>query len=74
VKQKFYIDNDNDAERCGDSLRLGQPVSVVGEDPFTGRIKPYKGIVLAVERGTAEALGERWTVAIETELEKQSSN
>jgi hypothetical protein len=72
VKLKFYIDNDNDAELCGDSLRLGQPIDIVGEDPFTGRIKPYKGIVLAVEKGTAEALGERWTVAIETEHVKQS--
>jgi hypothetical protein len=68
VKLKFYIDNDNDAELCGDAMRLGTPVSVVGEDPFTGRIKPYKGIVLAVEKGAAEAMGERWTVAIETEL------
>ena len=74
MKLKFYIDNDNDAELCGDSLRFGTPVSLVGEDPFTGRIKPYNGVVLAVEKATAEAIGERWTVAIETELEKLSPN
>ena len=72
MRLKFYIDNDDDAELCGDSLRLGTPVDVLGEDPFTGRIKPYKGVVLAVERAAAEAVGNRWTVAIETELEKQS--
>jgi len=74
VKLRFYLDNDTDAELCGDSLRLGTPVDVLGEDPFTGRIKPYKGIVLAVEKAAAEALGERWTIAIETELGKQTAN
>lgn len=72
MRLKFYIDNDDDAELCGDSLRLGTPVDVLGEDPFTGRIKPYKGVVLAVEKAAAEAVGTRWTVAIETELEKQA--
>jgi hypothetical protein len=67
VRLKFYIDNDNDAERCLDSLRLEKPVKVEGEDPLTGRIKPYKGVVLAVDRVDPEALGERWRVAIETE-------
>jgi hypothetical protein len=66
VKLTFYIDTSNDAERCGDSLRLGNPISISGEDPLTGRIKPYKGIILAVEPVTGEDLGERWRVAIET--------
>lgn len=74
MKLRFYIDNDTDAGLCGDSLRLGTPVDVLGEDPFTGRIKPYKGIVLAVEKAAAEAFSERWTIAIETEFGQQSSN
>jgi hypothetical protein len=68
VKLKFYIDNNNDAERCGDSLRFGKPIIIEGEDPLTGRIKSYKGVILAVEQAAAEALGDRWTIAIETEL------
>jgi len=68
VKQKFYIDSTDDAERCGESLRCGNPICIKGEDPFTGRLKPYKGIVVTVDRVTAEPSGERWWIAIETEL------
>ena len=69
MRLKFYIDNDNDAERCRESLRSEKPISVEGEDPLTGRIKSYKGLVLAVEKTNPEALGERWRIAIETEPE-----
>jgi len=68
LKLKFYIDCDNDAERCGESLRCQKPINIQGEDPFTGRIKPYKGIVLAVEKVSADAVNDRWWIAIETEL------
>jgi hypothetical protein len=67
VRLRFYIDSDDDAERCGESLRFKRPIDIEGEDPLTGRLRPYKGIVLAVERVMPEAMGERWWIAIETE-------
>ena len=68
MRLKFYIDSGNDAERCGEALHFGKPISIQGEDPLTGRIKPYRGVVLAVEKVSAEALGDRWRIAIETDL------
>ena len=68
MKLKFYIDCNDDAERCGEAMNFGRPISIEGEDPFTGRLKPYKGIVVTVDRVTAEPSGERWWIAIETEL------
>jgi hypothetical protein len=66
VKLTFYVGSSDGAERCGESLRVGRPISIEGEDPLTGRIKPYEGVVLAVEPLTGEDPGERWRVAIET--------
>lgn len=68
MKLTFYIDANHDAERCGESLQSGAPIRIDGEDPLTGRIKPYRGIVLAVETVITEAPRERWRVAIETAL------
>ncbi len=66
MKLTFYIDAGDDAERCVDSLRLAKPISIEGEDALTGRIKPYEGVVVAIESMPAEALGERWRIAMET--------
>ena len=66
MRLTFYIGTSNDAARCGEALRFGHPISITGEDPLTGRIKPYEGVVLAVEPAMAEDFAERWRVAIET--------
>jgi hypothetical protein len=68
MKLQFYIDNDDAAERCRESLRLRKLIGLEGEDPFTGRVKRYAGVVLAVENASADAVGQRWRIAIDTEL------
>ncbi len=67
MKLQFYIDSDDAAERCRESLRSKKPIGLEGEDPFTGRVKRYAGVVLAVESTSADTVGQRWRIAIDTE-------
>jgi hypothetical protein len=67
MKLQFYIDSDDVAERCKDSVQFKKPIAIGGADTLTGQIKSYTGVVLSVEQSPAGAPGERWRVAIETE-------
>ena len=65
VKLHFYIDSDDDAERCKESVRFRTPIVIGGTDTLTGRVKSYSGVILAVDAASAEAPGERWRVTID---------
>jgi len=65
MKLHFYIDSDDEAERCRKSFQGHTPIVVSGLDTMTGRIKSYSGVVLAVE-GAAQSLGEHWRIIMDT--------
>jgi hypothetical protein len=67
VKLHFYVDSDGDVERCKDSFELGTSIAIGGTDAFTGRIKSYRGIVLAIETASGEAPGERFRITMASE-------
>jgi hypothetical protein len=67
MKLQFYIDSDDAAERCKESVKFKKPIAIGGADTLTGQIKSYTGVVLSVEQSLAGAQGERWRVAIEPE-------
>jgi hypothetical protein len=67
VKQHFYIGNDDDADRCKEACRSRRPIVIGGTDTLTGRVKSYKGVVLAIDVTSVEAPGERWRITIDTE-------
>jgi hypothetical protein len=66
VKLHFYIDSDDDADRCRQSCECGAPIAIGGTDALTGRIKSFNGIVLAVEALPGAVPGERWRVTIDS--------
>jgi hypothetical protein len=70
VKLHFYVDSDDDAERCRESLQFGTPIIIDGTDTLTGRVKSYSGIVLSIE--SAEAPGEHFRITIATDNTGQS--
>ena len=66
MKLHFYIDSDDEAERCRQSFEGQRPIVVSGLDTMTGRIKPYSGVVLAVQAMSAQSLGEHWRITMST--------
>jgi hypothetical protein len=66
MKLHFYIDSDDDAERCRQSFEGHTPVVVSGLDTMTGRINSYSGVVLSVEAMSAASLGEHWRITMDT--------
>jgi|KBSSwiStaDraftv2_1062776.scaffolds.fasta_scaffold1770799_1 hypothetical protein len=65
MKLHFYIDSDDEAERCRKSFQGHTPVVVSGLDTLTGRINSYSGVVLAVDE-SVQSLGEHWRITMET--------
>lgn len=70
MKLYFYIDNDADAERCKESFHCKKPVTIGGTDTLTGRIRSYTGVILSVEERHTQNLGERWRIAIDSEISR----
>ena len=66
MKLHFYIDSDDEAERCRQSFEGQRPIVVSGLDTMTGRIKPYSGVVLAVQAMSAQSVGEHWRITMNT--------
>ncbi len=66
MRLHFYLGNDDDAERCKESVQSGQPIAIGGTDSLTGRCRSYRGVILAVEAASAESPGERWRITIDT--------
>jgi hypothetical protein len=67
VRLHFYIDNDDDAERCKESIGTKMQIAIGGTDPLTGRAKSYRGVVLAVETPPVAEACERWRITIDTQ-------
>jgi hypothetical protein len=67
VKLHFYIDNDDDAERCKQSFHCGKPIAIGGTDTLTGRLKLYRGVVLSIESASSETPGDRFRITIAAE-------
>jgi hypothetical protein len=65
VKLHFYVDSDDDAERCKESSQLRKPIAMCGTDTLTGRLKLYRGIVLSIETVSVESPGERFRVTMD---------
>ena len=72
MKLHFYIDSDDDAERCKQSFEGQSPVVVNGLDTMTGRINSYSGVVLAVEAMSAASLGQHWRITMDTGNEPEA--
>jgi hypothetical protein len=63
MKMHFYIDSNDEAERCRKSFQAHAPTVVTGLDTMTGRIKPYSGVVLAVD--PIESHGVHWRITMD---------
>jgi hypothetical protein len=64
MRKRFYIDSDDEAERCRQSFQGSAPIVVGGADIMTGRIYSYTGVVLAVEPMASHGLHWRITMDI----------
>ena len=65
MKLHFYIDSDDDAERCQESVQFRKPIAMCGTDTLTGRLKLYRGIVVTIEAVSFGAPGERFRVTMD---------
>ena len=62
---QFYVPDDQSVERCHESRRRQEAITVSGVDVIDGKVKPYTGVVQSVEDfGAAAPLGRRWRVTI----------
>lgn len=63
--KQFYVPDGPSAQRCHDSHRQQESITVSGIDVTDGKVKPYTGVVQSVEDlGASAPLGRRWRVTI----------
>ena len=64
VVQKFFINTQSDAEKCKESRRLKEAISISGIDFETGKITLYNGTIIAITDSRGHPQG-RWRVVID---------
>lgn len=60
---QFYVGNETDVRRCRESQRHRTSITITGETA-DGRIRPFRGVVQAMEEDTARLPDRRWRITM----------